>query len=121
MTLLDRLGESLPERYYLGIDVGYKAHVAAVISLETFVQRGDRWKRARCLEFPSTRGGLIKIQRYLDEFSTDPSITVSSSRTRTMPRRRLRGPRLCLRVSRRRLTGRQTSMGSSRPWTLISP
>ena len=58
MTLLDRLGESLPERYYLGIDVGYKAHVAAVISLETFVQRGDQWKRARCLEFPSTRGGL---------------------------------------------------------------
>ena len=62
MTLLDQLGQPLPERYYLGVDIGYKAHVAAVISLETFVQRGDHWKRSPCLEFPSTQVGLERLQ-----------------------------------------------------------
>jgi len=36
MTLLARLGEQLPERNYLGIDVGYKEHVAVVITLQNF-------------------------------------------------------------------------------------
>ena len=72
MTLLERLGSQLPRRYYLGVDVGYKEHVAVVISLKTFVRGDDRWKRARCVHFPSTRGGLRKLQRYLDRFSTDP-------------------------------------------------
>jgi transposase len=72
MTLLDQLGQPLPERYYLGVDVGYKAHVAAVISLETFVKRGDHWKRAPCLDFPSTQVGLEKLKQHLDSFSPDP-------------------------------------------------
>lgn len=72
MTLLEKLGEELPERYYLGVDVGYKEHVAAVIDLETFVRGGERWKRARCLHFPSTRSGLDRFQYYLDHFSLDP-------------------------------------------------
>jgi len=71
MTLLGQLGTELPKRYYLGVDVGYKEHVAAVISLKTFVRGDDRWKRARCLHFPSTQAGLRKLQRYLDRFSTD--------------------------------------------------
>ena len=74
MTLLDQLGRPLPERYYLGIDVGYRAHVAAVISLKTFVERGDHWKRAPCLEFPSTHLGPQKLQQHLDSFSPDPHI-----------------------------------------------
>ncbi len=73
MTLLSRLGEGLPERYYLGVDIGYKEHVATVISLETFVRGDDTWKRARCLHFPSTREGLDKFQQYLDGFSPDPA------------------------------------------------
>jgi hypothetical protein len=73
MTLLERLGSPLPRRYYLGVDVGYKEHVAVVISLQTFVRGDGRWKRARCIHFPSTQAGLRKLQRYLDRFSTDPS------------------------------------------------
>ncbi|MGB5931614.1 MAG: transposase [Anaerolineae bacterium] len=72
MTLLERLGSQLPRRYYLGVDVGYKEHVAVVISLKTLVRGDERWKRARCVHFPSTRAGLRKLQRYLDRFSTDP-------------------------------------------------
>ena len=72
MTLLERLGSPLPRRYYLGVDVGYKEHVAVVISLQTFVRGDDRWKRTRCIHFPSTQAGLRKLQRYLDRFSTNP-------------------------------------------------
>jgi transposase len=71
MPLLNRLGTELPERYYLGIDVGYKEHVAGVISLKTFVRGDERWKRAQCLHFPSTRSGLRKLQGYLDRFSVN--------------------------------------------------
>lgn len=73
MTLLARLGTQLPKRYYLGIDVGYKEHVGVIISLEALARGDDRWKRARCLHFPSTRGGLRKLQRYLDSFCPDPA------------------------------------------------
>jgi transposase len=73
MTLLGRLGPELPCRYYLGVDVGYKEHVAGVISLQTFTRGDDRWKRARCVHFSSTRAGLRKLQGYLDRFSTDRS------------------------------------------------
>jgi len=72
MTLLAQLGEGLPERYYLGLDVGYQEHVAVVISLRTFVRGGERWKRVRCEHFPSTQTGLERFQRYLDGFSADP-------------------------------------------------
>ncbi len=71
MTLLERLGSQLPRRYYLGVDVGYKEHVAVVISLKTFVRGDERWKRARSVHFPSTQAGLRKLQRYLDRLSTD--------------------------------------------------
>jgi transposase len=73
MTLLERLGSQLPRRYYLSVDVGYKEHVAVVISLQTFARGDERWKRARCVHFPSTQAGLRKLQRYLDRFSTDHS------------------------------------------------
>ena len=72
MTLLAQLGDALPERYYLGLDVGYKEHVAVVISLETFVRGSERWKRARCFHFSSTQAGLDRFQRYLDDFSPEP-------------------------------------------------
>ncbi len=73
MTLLEKLGAQLPARYYLGVDVGYKEHVAVVLSLEAFVRGDECWKRARCVHFPSTRAGLQKLQAYLDRFSTDPA------------------------------------------------
>lgn len=73
MTLLERLGGELPRRYYLGLDVGYKEHVAVVVSLGTFARGDERWKRARCVHFPSTQAGLKKLQGYVDRFSTDSS------------------------------------------------
>jgi hypothetical protein len=71
MTLLAKLGVSLPERYYLGLDVGYREHVGVVIPLEVFAEGGDRWKRVRCLHFASTSAGLAKFQAYLDRHSQD--------------------------------------------------
>ena len=65
MTLLAKLGKELPERYYLGLDVGYKQHVAVVISLRTFVRGDERWKHARFESFASTRAGLRRLQKYL--------------------------------------------------------
>jgi len=73
MTLLGKLGQELPRRYYLGVDVGYKEHVAVVVSLQTFVRGDARWKRARSVHFASTQAGLRKLRRYLDRFSTEPS------------------------------------------------
>jgi len=74
MTLLERLSSQLPCRYYLGVDIGYKEHVAVVIPLRTFVRGDERWKRARCVHFASTQAGLRKLQRYLDRFTTDHSM-----------------------------------------------
>lgn len=71
MTLLSQLTGSLPERFYVGVDVGYREHVAVAISLQAFAEGEDRWKRARCLSFPSTRAGLDRLQKYLDTCSTD--------------------------------------------------
>ncbi len=74
MTLLATLGQALPERYYLGLDVGYREHVAVVISLATFVRGKERWQHVRCLHFESTAGGLAKLQSYLDRHSPDPRV-----------------------------------------------
>lgn len=71
MALLTQWGKELPARYYLGVDAGYREHVAVVISLARFVEGGDRWQRARCLHFASTRSGLERLQVYLDQHSAD--------------------------------------------------
>jgi transposase len=71
MTLLEKLGSGLPQRYYVGIDVGYKEHVAVGISLQTFVRGDERWKRAKCAHFASTQAGLRQLERYLAQFSPD--------------------------------------------------
>jgi hypothetical protein len=55
MTLLETLSSQLPCRYYVGVDIGYKEHVAVAISLQTFVRGDERWKRARCVHFASTQ------------------------------------------------------------------
>ena len=73
MGLLTELSKGLPERFYLGVDVGYREHVACVIPLSEFAKGGKRWKRQRCLSFASTAKGLAKLQAYLDEFSQERS------------------------------------------------
>ena len=48
----------IAERYYVGIDIGYREHVAAAISKSTFLQGAVRWKKAKAIHFASSRGGL---------------------------------------------------------------
>ncbi len=72
MTLLAELSPAWPVRYYVGLDVGYREHVVVAISLQTFVRGDERWQRARCLHFASTRAGLRQLQQYLDRCSPDP-------------------------------------------------
>jgi transposase len=71
MPLLDQLGDHLQERYYVGVDIGYAEHVAVAISLKTFLQGDDGWKRSRCVHLPTTAAGFGHLQHYLDAFSTD--------------------------------------------------
>ena len=63
------------ERIFVGIDVGYREHVAAAIPLASFnVSRfQDSWKRVKTLHFPSDAAGFKKLRAYLDKFSTLPS------------------------------------------------
>ena len=66
------------QRLYVGIDIGYREHVAAVIPLVHFkpsadVREKDRWKRARALHFKSDANGFKQLQAYLDKFSPDPA------------------------------------------------
>jgi len=73
MALLARLGDNLPVRYYLGVDVGYREHVAVVIPLTRFVGGGAAWEHVRCLHFTSTQQGLERLDEYLGSFSADPA------------------------------------------------
>ena len=61
------------ERFYVGIDIGYREHVAAVISKSTFLQGVVRWKKAKAIHFASSRSGLDKLHQYLLSFSGDPT------------------------------------------------
>ena len=61
------------EQTYVGIDIGYREHVAAVISKSTFLQGVVRWKKAKAIHFASSRSGLDKLQQYLLSFSGDPN------------------------------------------------
>lgn len=71
MTLLAKIGQDLPQRYYVGIDIGYREHVVAGVPLQTFAQGGENWKHARHLSFQTTRAGFERLQAYLNRFSTD--------------------------------------------------
>jgi hypothetical protein len=71
MPFLNHLRQDLPVRYYLGIDIGYKEHVAVVIPLASFLLGGTQWQRARCLHFASTQQGLAQLDQYLAGFSAD--------------------------------------------------
>jgi transposase len=72
MKLLAQISKELPERYYVGIDIGYREHVAVAIPLKTFVRAGDRWKRTRTIHFTSSQSGLERLHKYLENLSADP-------------------------------------------------
>lgn len=63
------------QRIYVGIDIGYKTHVAAAIALATFNvhKYQDQWKRGKVISFSSDASGFRQLQKYLDGFSTNPA------------------------------------------------
>lgn len=74
-AIVHRTGTNLVEpgeRVYVGIDVGYRTHVASAIPLSVFnvSKNRDNWKRTKTLHFASDAAGFKHLQRYLDKFST---------------------------------------------------
>lgn len=59
---------------FVGIDVGYKTHVACACPGLLFNTKRypDVWKRAKTLHFSSDTTGFKSLQRYLDKFSKNP-------------------------------------------------
>lgn len=68
--------ESMPafsfHRFYVGIDIGYKFHVAACIQRELFLDPNQSWKRAKTLKFNSDSEGLSLILSALEQVSGNP-------------------------------------------------
>lgn len=59
----------------MGIDIGYKTHVACACPGLLFNAKRypDGWKRAKTIHFSSDARGFKQLQRYLDSFSTNPT------------------------------------------------
>jgi transposase len=70
----DRGASAPSERIYVGLDIGYREHVAAASPLAVFnVGRNpDAWKRVKPIHFASDATGLGRFQRYLDRHSPHP-------------------------------------------------
>jgi len=56
----------------VGIDIGYKTHVACACPAALFNAKRypDGWKRAKTIHFSSDAKGFKQLQRYLDNLST---------------------------------------------------
>ncbi len=63
------------EPIYVGIDIGYREHVAAAIPLSGFnvARHQDHWIRAKTLHLSSGASGFKRLYHYLARFSTQPS------------------------------------------------
>ena len=74
VTSPERVAHAPKERIYVGLDIGYREHVAAASPLSVFnVGRNpDGWKRVKPIHFASDAGGFGRFQRYLDRLSPDP-------------------------------------------------
>jgi transposase len=64
-----------PHQVFVGIDIGYKTHVACAIPGAFFNAKKypDGWKRAKTLHFSSDASGFKKLQGYLDKLSVNPA------------------------------------------------
>lgn len=64
-----------PTRQVVGINVGYRTHVACACPGALFNRKRfpDGWKRAKTFHFSSDATGFKSLQRYLDKFSQDPA------------------------------------------------
>src|SRR5438093_8279474 len=60
------------ERIYVGVDVGYRQHVAAASPLSVFNARRNPngWRRVKTVRFGSDATGFAQLQHYPDKHST---------------------------------------------------
>jgi transposase len=60
---------------FVGIDIGYRTHVACACPGALFNTKRyrDGWRRAKTLHFSSDTAGFRELQRYLDKFSPNPA------------------------------------------------
>jgi transposase len=60
---------------FVGIDIGYRTHVACAIPGNLFNAKRypDGWKRAKTSHFSSDAAGFKKLQKYLASFSSNPA------------------------------------------------
>lgn len=63
------------ERIYVGLDIGYREHVAAACPLSSFniARNPDGWKRVRTIHFATDAAGFGRFQRYLERHSSNPA------------------------------------------------
>lgn len=59
-------------KYYVGIDVGYKFHVAACIPCTYFLDPKEPWKRVKTLKLNSESQGLGSLLEGLKQVSSNP-------------------------------------------------
>jgi transposase len=66
--------DSFSHQIFVGIDIGYRSHVACACPGVLFNAKRypDGWKRAKTLHFSSDATGFKRLQRYLNSFSTNP-------------------------------------------------
>jgi transposase len=67
--------ESFSHQIFVGIDIGYRSHVACACPGTLFNAKRypDGWKRAKTIHFSSDANGFKRLQRYLDAFSDNPA------------------------------------------------
>ena len=63
MTSPDRAAHAPKERIYVGLDIGYREHVAAASPLSVFNigRNPDGWKRVKPIHFASDASGLARF------------------------------------------------------------
>jgi transposase len=63
------------ERIYVGVDIGYRHHVACAIPFSMFNVHKygkDQWKRAKVIKFPTDANGFNDFLQHLSGFSQNP-------------------------------------------------
>lgn len=59
-------------KFYVGIDIGYKFHVATCIPYTYFLDSKEPWKRSKAIQFNSDSNGLRKVLESLQSVSNNP-------------------------------------------------
>lgn len=59
--------------FYVGIDIGYKFHVMAIIPAGAFVDPKQPWKKAKTVKFNSDAPGLTTMLAALENVSRNPA------------------------------------------------